>query len=1572
MHRRKMPAKEYAAKRSNRRRSWQGLVMVMACIVVFCTTYSLILPAITLEKGKKLTCTYEVHAHTDGCFNENGDLTCGKADFVVHTHDTYCYAEDETTLVCTLKEQAIHEHTGDCYESVPHEHNDSCYTEVRGEQTCELEESDGHTHTASCHPLTCELAESEGHSHGTTCYSEAPTCGQEVTEGHSHSETCYDENGELACNQAEVPAHTHTQDCYQLICDKEVSEGHAHSDGCYDQTADVVCALEEAPSHKHTDECYEMASSLICEKTEADLEQKLTCTRKEVILHSHSTDCYDTDGNLVCGKPEILEHQHDDSCCIEQALVELEAEADGVFASAVLCVDAMPMDQQIAAFAMAIDEDGAENTTAATIVGGTAGDYTMSVQSIEAQDGWNTLVKNAATGSVRRIHYYLVTFEGDNINEAEVTLNFNPTLTSAGANYAQWQIFEMGTEATQLTASTETVDIGNLSAMTFTIDGSTTVAVSAIVPEETTPPASSFSPCGSSCTLDDVLVWKSSTMTNPFGGALDYNLFLFGDLENWNDIEGNAAIQGDMTVKNGGITYNIGATNTSTGEPIPHFSVGLLFGGTFAKGLSGMTVLNGSVVASKEMIAGNNAYTYWGPRVNTGDHYHGEDYEDIQNYFNTAKADLISRNASIYDMSQTDGAQVTKDESDSITLTGTNQFMNVFTLSAADYAAAKDESGNAIARNVYLDVPYGSYVIINVQGDGDNVINSFAPQLWTKNSSGAWVDPSDNSNDDHAQSQRILFNFDPSVTQVNLDVGFYLYGSVLAPNMHWNVDGVYVGVDGTAALGSADGNGTASEFHYNPYIPSGSASLQKSVICDTVDCKADHTLPENTYVRLVLEEMVNKTGHHATYTLEIPVSPEGTSMPYPAPAVVPGEYLVTEALFFTKSTDAEGNIVEIPVEIPGHSFSNVTFTVNGENEDTADIVSGGHVDIGATNHFVSGDKTTLAVRKKWADMEGKDMLAPAGVKLKVQLYRATDKTDLSQAEPLGEAVELVASDLWYHKWSNLDRYVLDENGEPTETLYYYFVREVGFTDANGTESTSLQGYLVEYDEAKTSGTYSITNRQATAHKVEKKWADSNGNAITPPEGVEITVTLYGKAGEGDPYEVKTNSIGDPIVNPIVLSAETGWEYYWNGLPELEGDEKIIYFVEETGCPEKFTAEITQNETGTVFTITNKKTPVWNVTVNKSWKHADGNSISGIAPVQVQLQRNGTDYGKAIWLDETNGWTYIWNDLPREEGSDGSEYTVAETSGAAGFNASYSRDVDSDNSTITLTVTNTGTETTGVTVVKQWRDANNNPTTAPNGTEIDVQLYRITGTKTPGEYYTVTLTFPGLGTKEYKVKQGSRFSYSINFNPTPQVTEKSELFKTSPNSCQVQAHWDSFYVTASDTIDAVSSNISITYEQNETVWGGTMLTIAVNNISVDYDAPKDDLEWSTTGTEYDPPVTLSGPDWTYTWDNLPAEDASAAYAYYVQEVNPPSGYWQTYFVDGKTYIVKPGVESDTITSGITEGYLTIINTSESVPGVVLPNTGGLGTGALAAAAASLIFGSSAALLGSKRRKKPSRK
>ncbi len=180
---------------------WRKVVSVLMCIVVFFTTYAMILPAITMEQ----------------------DTYCGMEE---HTHDKSCY---EKKLICDKEEdtQETHIHTDDCYEE-------------ETELICDKEETKGHIHTADCitseQVLVCEDT-AEEHEHGEACYEtvESYNCRMEEGEGaHTHDESCYKTNKKLVCelSDEEVSGHKHTDECYEevLVCDKEE---HTHSRACF-------------------------------------------------------------------------------------------------------------------------------------------------------------------------------------------------------------------------------------------------------------------------------------------------------------------------------------------------------------------------------------------------------------------------------------------------------------------------------------------------------------------------------------------------------------------------------------------------------------------------------------------------------------------------------------------------------------------------------------------------------------------------------------------------------------------------------------------------------------------------------------------------------------------------------------------------------------------------------------------------------------------------------------------------------------------------------------------------------------------------------------------------------------------------------------------------------------------------------------------------------------------------------------------------------------------------------------------------------------------------------------------
>ena len=156
------------------RKFFTRFVASVAAIVVFVTTYALILPAITLEKTA--ACGIEEHQHSDSCYEER--LVCGQEESDGHHHAEGCYSVTRE-LVC---EEQEHQHSSE----------NGCY-DADGNLMCELQE---HVHDDSCHEevrtLTCGLKESEGHHHTDDCYEKVLVCGKEV---HTHSEKCYEEGG---------------------------------------------------------------------------------------------------------------------------------------------------------------------------------------------------------------------------------------------------------------------------------------------------------------------------------------------------------------------------------------------------------------------------------------------------------------------------------------------------------------------------------------------------------------------------------------------------------------------------------------------------------------------------------------------------------------------------------------------------------------------------------------------------------------------------------------------------------------------------------------------------------------------------------------------------------------------------------------------------------------------------------------------------------------------------------------------------------------------------------------------------------------------------------------------------------------------------------------------------------------------------------------------------------------------------------------------------------------------------------------------------------------------------------
>lgn len=239
-----------ALQKQKRKKRWQKVLSVLAAVVVFVTTYMLILPAITLENNvvcgkeehthtedcyttkpetKELTCTLEsleLHKHTSACYGVDGNLICGIADYVVHTHDDNCYDENRK-LVCILPEVKEHEHTEECYDA------------------------DGRV-----------------------------ICDQSEVIVHEHDDNCYDENRNLICGKLKTIEHEHTEECFTVI----------------PATQTLVCEKEE---HEHTEECYDDVNDEPMQLSDDDVEENVVERETVTAYALENSDAEDSDLELA-------------------------------------------------------------------------------------------------------------------------------------------------------------------------------------------------------------------------------------------------------------------------------------------------------------------------------------------------------------------------------------------------------------------------------------------------------------------------------------------------------------------------------------------------------------------------------------------------------------------------------------------------------------------------------------------------------------------------------------------------------------------------------------------------------------------------------------------------------------------------------------------------------------------------------------------------------------------------------------------------------------------------------------------------------------------------------------------------------------------------------------------------------------------------------------------------------------------------------------------------------------------------------------------------------------------------
>lgn len=348
--------------------------------------------------------------------------------------------------------------------------------------------------------------------------------------------------------------------------------------------------------------------------------------------------------------------------------------------------------------------------------------------------------------------------------------------------------------------------------------------------------------------------------------------------------------------------------------------------------------------------------------------------------------------------------------------------------------------------------------------------------------------------------------------------------------------------------------------------------------------------------------------------------------------------------------------------------------------------------------------------------------------------------------------------------------------------------------------------------------------------VTKKWEDADNQDGIRPASIMVRLTENGVA-KGEAVE---------------LNADNNWTYTWDGetydlIKQSKGAYRN-YSVEEVNVPEGYTYTATNTANGEeTITLTNYHTPaVVSKTVTKVWNDKDDQDGKRPDSISVVLKADGEDKA-TVELNEANGWSYTWENLPEKAAGQVINYTVEEPD----VPADYEPTVEG------LKITNSYTpETIEVSGTKTWDDDNDRDRKRPESITInlladDVKVGSKTVTAEDGWKYEFT------NLPKYR-DHGTEIVYSIS-------EEEVDGYVATVNG---------FNVTNTHNIETVSVSGAKTWNDAENQDGKRPASITINLLA---DGEK---VASKTVTEAD--------GWKWSFTNLPKNDAGVAIVYTIEE------------------------------------------------------------------------------------------
>lgn len=230
--------------------------------------------------------------------------------------------------------------------------------------------------------------------------------------------------------------------------------------------------------------------------------------------------------------------------------------------------------------------------------------------------------------------------------------------------------------------------------------------------------------------------------------------------------------------------------------------------------------------------------------------------------------------------------------------------------------------------------------------------------------------------------------------------------------------------------------------------------------------------------------------------------------------------------------------------------------------------------------------------------------------------------------------------------------------------------------------------------------FTVTNTHAPDHTViniTEVWHDENDQDGIRPR--KMTAVVVGS--NGNRHEVPLHSSGD-------------WHYTCDDLVKYWKNGQLVDYTVEAVTIDGYTSEV-KSLGNNVFEVHNTHIPeTISKTVTKTWK--DNENQDGIRPASVTVTLTGSNaVSKTATLNEDNGWTATFENLPKRDHGNIVAYNVKE-SDTAGYEASVVKTEDGFQ-----LINEHDSETTMRTVTLVWRDEDNR-----DGVRPDAVTYTLHG------------------------------------------------------------------------------------------------------------------------------------------------------------------------------------------------------------------------------------------------------